>query len=288
MQSIATTLAPLVEKVRPSVVQVRSGRRGQGTGVIWRRDGAILTNDHVVAGAQGKLRILLDDGRHFDAEVAARNPQHDLALLRISADDLPAATIGDSTQLRIGELVFALGHPWGQPWVVTAGIVSGLGEAHGRDGAPPVPIIRSDVRLRPGNSGGPLLDAAGAVVGINAMVFGGDLSVAIPAHLANSWLGEIPAPRSILGVSVHQAPLPADLQRGAWAGRGSGLLIIAVQAGGTAERSGLLVGDLLLDIAGHSIETTAELQATLDQRAGQATRLYVARGEAVVAIDLQE
>src|SRR5215212_6497186 len=158
--SVSPAIADLIDHVRPSVVQVRSGGRGNGTGVIWRSNGAILTNDHVVAHANGRIKVLLADGRTLDASVGARNADLDLALLEVPGGDLPAAAVGDSSRLRVGELVFALGHPWGQPWVVTAGIVSGLGEVPVRssggdmgDGERKAQYVRSDVRLAPGNSG---------------------------------------------------------------------------------------------------------------------------------------
>jgi serine protease Do len=282
-----TSFAPLVEQVRPSVVQVRSGGRGQGTGVIWRSDGAILTNNHVIAGARGRIEVLLTDGRRFDADVTAASPELDLALLKVDARDLPAAAVGDSEQLRVGDLVFALGHPWGQPWVLTAGIVSGLGETPEREKARPAPFIRSDVRLRPGNSGGPLLDAGGAVVGINAMVFGGDLSVAIPVNIASGWIAAAPATRGVLGASVQRAAVPADLRRGAWADRQAALLVVAVAPGGAAERGRLQAGDLVLDVDGVPVERAEELRAALDRRAGQAARFYVARGGAVAPVDIR-
>src|SRR6266508_3951027 len=199
--NVSPAIADLIEHVRPSVVQIRSAGRGNGTGVIWRANGAILTNDHVVAHANGRIEVMLTDGRTLAATVGARNADLDLALL-----ELPAAAVGDSAQLRVGELVFAVGHPWGQPWVVTAGIVSGLGEVPVR-GASDAGVanermaqyVRSDVRLAPGNSGGPLLNARGEVVGINAMIFGGDLAVSIPSHVASEWTVAPARGRTYLG-----------------------------------------------------------------------------------------
>src|SRR5215211_8889420 len=190
--TISPAIVQLIERARPSVVQVRSGGRGTGTGVIWRSNGAILTNDHVVAHANGRIEVLLTDGRTLPATVGARNADLDLALLEVSAEDLPAAAVGDSAQLRVGELVFAIGHPWGQPWVVTAGIVSGLGAVPVGNNGRTAQYVRTDVRLAPGNSGGPLLNARGEVVGINAMIFGGDLAVAIPSHVTTAWVAGLP------------------------------------------------------------------------------------------------
>jgi serine protease Do len=183
--------AALIERVRPSIVRVGGRGRSGASGVVWP-PGAVLTNHHVVAGAAGEVPVTLADGRVAAARVIRASRRLDLALLALEVDGLAPAPIGDSTRLRVGELVFAVGHPWGQPWVVTSGIVSGLGPVRlpGRRGT--ARLIRSDVRLAPGNSGGPLLDASGRVVGLNTMILGGDLSVAIPSDVARSWL-EAPA-----------------------------------------------------------------------------------------------
>lgn len=292
---VSPAVAELVDRVRPSVVQIRSDGRGSGTGVIWRPDGAIVTNDHVVAHAGDKIQVGLTDGRTLDAQVVARAPELDLALLSVPAQGLPAAAAGDSRGLRVGELVFAVGHPWGQPWVVTAGIVSGVGEApvrSGGQGAPATaPYIRSDVRLAPGNSGGPLLNARGEVVGINAMIFGGDLAVAIPSHVAHAWLtdsaGRPETPRAHLGVQVQQVELPEAARVGAWSGRSAGLLVVGVEPGGPAARAGLLVGDVILDVAGTTVESPAALRDALQAGAGsQRARLYLLRAGAVVPADV--
>lgn len=179
----------ILERVRPSIVRVHGrGPAGAG-GVAWRRD-AVVTNHHVIAGARQALRVVGVDGRAHAARVLESSRRLDLALLEVPGAGLGPAPIGRSARLRVGELVFAIGHPWGQPWVVTAGVVSGLGllPVPGRTG--PGSYIRSDVHLAPGSSGGPLLDARGEVVGLNAMVIGGDLSIAIPSDIVRRWLGE--------------------------------------------------------------------------------------------------
>ncbi len=179
----------VLERVRPSIVRVHGrGPAGAG-GVVWRRD-AVVTNHHVIAGPRHALRVVGVDGRAHPARVLESSRRLDLALLEVPGADLVPAPIGRSMRLRVGELVFAVGHPWGQPWVVTAGVVSGLGALPVPGRAEPGSYIRSDVHLAPGNSGGPLLDARGEVVGLNAMVIGGDLSVAIPSDVVRRWLGE--------------------------------------------------------------------------------------------------
>jgi serine protease Do len=285
---VSPAVTELVDHVRPSVVQIRSGGRGNGTGVVWNTGGAIITNDHVVAHAGGKIQVGLADGRTFDATVTAGAPELDLALLKIEAQDVIAVGAADSRTLRVGELVFAVGHPWGQPWVVTAGIVSALGTVPTRNGE--ATYIRSDVRLAPGNSGGPLLNARGEVIGINAMIFGGDLAVAIPSHVAAEWLASNPTQpaerRALLGVQVQPVEPPAGLA-GAWTSRAAGLLVVGVEPDGVASLAGLLVGDVLLDVAGEPVESPEALRDALSARAGaKRVRLYLLRGGVPTAVDV--
>src|SRR5262245_27561297 len=183
--------AEALARARSGIVRVHGrGPTGAG-GVVWR-PGAVVTNQHVVAGARRALRVVSADGRVHAARVLDASTELDLALLEVAGADLVPAPIGRSAHLRVGELVFAVGHPWGQPWVVTAGVVSGLGPLNGFGRAGRGPYIRSDVHLAPGNSGGPLLSARGEVVGLNAMVIGGDLAVAIPSDVVRRWLGAEP------------------------------------------------------------------------------------------------
>jgi len=181
----------VLDRVRPGIVRVRGEGPAGAAGVAWGPE-AVVTNHHVVAGAGQALRVVGVDGRVHAARVRETSRPLDLALLDVPGAALVPAPIGRSARLRIGELVFAVGHPWGQPWIVTVGVVSGLGrlETPGPGGARS--YIRSDVQLAPGNSGGPLLNARGEVIGLNAMVIGGDLSVAIPSDVVGRWLGASP------------------------------------------------------------------------------------------------
>jgi len=183
---LVDAIAEVVQRVQRSLVVLNNGRRGFGAGIIWSRDGLILTNYHVIA--HGRARVGLADGSEHPAEPVASDPEIDLALLRIEGRELPAALVADSRDLRVGQLVLAVGHPWGQRGVVTAGLVSSLGKAQTRGKRGQVDIIRSDARLAPGNSGGPLVNAAGAVVGINTMIIGGDQGIAVPSHVASSFI----------------------------------------------------------------------------------------------------
>lgn len=183
--AFSSALVAMFNTVQPAIVQVRTTERGGGTGVIWQPDGQVITNNHVIRG--NRAEILLADGRKLEAAVMHRSPELDLALLRVAGDNLKAIPVGDSSRLRVGEWVFAIGHPWGQRWALTAGIVNSISSVK-LDNDATVQYIKSDVRLAPGNSGGPLLNADGQLVGINAMIFGGDLSVSIPSNTVSGWL----------------------------------------------------------------------------------------------------
>jgi len=151
--------ARMIEEAQRSVVQVRSGGRGIGAGVIWRPDGLVLTNHHVIAGGRRDVKVALQDGRTFGADVVKSSRSLDLALLKLEGNhrDLPAAPVGDSDALRVGELVYAIGHPWGRVGAVSAGIIGGVGELRGPGPRPgqgsSTRYVRSDVTLAPGNSG---------------------------------------------------------------------------------------------------------------------------------------
>jgi len=178
-----------IASARSSLVTVFAKRFGAGAGFLWSANGLVLTNHHVLG--RHSPRVLLSDERSFDAEVVATDEEIDLALLRIPAAGLPAARIADSTRLRVGELVLTLGHPWGQRNAASLGIVSHLASAQTRGPRRVIPVIRTDARLAPGNSGGPLLNVAGEVVGINTMIVGGDQGVAIPSAVALDFVEKV-------------------------------------------------------------------------------------------------
>lgn len=185
--TITDSLTEMIQRVTRSLVMVHNGRYGVGTGILWRMGGFILTNHHVI-GRKKKVRVTLEDGRQALARVINREPEKDLTLLQVEVPGLPVALIADSRDVKVGQIVLAVGHPWGQRGVVTGGIVSGLGNVSTRVTHKDIPIIRSDVTLAPGNSGGPLVNAIGGVIGINTMIVGGDLGVAIPSHVADSFV----------------------------------------------------------------------------------------------------
>ena len=177
------SLDDLLARIRPILVLVHNGRRGAGAGVFVG-DGLVLTNNHVVARGRS-LKVTQDQDASFEARVLARDSNVDLALLEIPAKGYPSAVFA-KREARPGELVFAYGHPWGQRNVLTSGVLSAVTTARTRRGE--IPILRTDVQLAPGFSGGPLLNAAGEVIGINTMIVGGDQSVAVPASVILEFL----------------------------------------------------------------------------------------------------
>jgi serine protease Do len=274
----------MIDDVQRSVVQVRSGGRGIGAGVIWPGDGLVLTNHHVISGgrSRGNIRVALHNGRTLDADVVKSGRRLDLALLRLEGDhgDLPTAPAGDSDALRVGELVYAIGHPWGRVGAVSAGIVGGVGELRGQGRGCSTRYVRSDVALAPGNSGGPLLNARGEVIAINAMIF--DLmALSIPSNAAEAWVAGERRPR--LGIGVLPVELPAFLRREAGS---TGLVIAGVETGGAADRAGLLVGDVLLAIAGKSLGEAETLLETV-AHAGGVVSLRVMRGGKIMIMEVR-
>src|ERR671917_131318 len=280
--ALSSASAEMVGRAHEGVVQVRTRGRGAGAGLIWDEDGLVLTNHHVVAEGRraARVQVVVHDGKTFEAEVVKRGRELDLALLRLEEfpGDLPAIPVGDSDKLRVGERVSAIGHPGGGLGAVTAGIVSGLEVARGPGGR--ARHLRSDVALAPGNSGGPLLNARGEVVGINAMIFG-RLALSIPSNAASAWLaGE--GHRSHLGVRILPVEIPTSLR-----GPGTpeeGLIVAAVEAGGPAEKAGLLVGDVLLGTEEGADGPGSLLDAIAG--AGESVRLRLMRGGKISVVDV--
>ena len=176
-----------VADVRRNLVEIHNGHGGAGAGTIWRADGLIVTNAHVVRGRRG-LKVTLPDKRTLPARLLAHDDQHDLAALAVDATELPTIEVGDSRLLKAGQWVMAIGHPYGIAGAVTAGIVIGEGAqlpemtASGRE------WIAVSLHMRPGHSGGALVDIDGRLVGINTMITGPDVGMAVPVHVVKAFL----------------------------------------------------------------------------------------------------
>jgi serine protease Do len=281
-ETIGTELDEIAGRLRSVTVSVRTtrGRRGpsrqreqgegQGAGIVWSPDGTIVTNAHVAVAETAA--ITLGDGREAPARVVLRDPRRDVAVLRIdggalSGPPLRAATLGEPAALRPGEVVLALGHPLGVENALAMGVV----HAAPRPGRSP--YVVADIRLAPGNSGGPLADASGRVVGVNSMIVGG-LGVAISVDVVREILART-APRPKLGVQLRRVRVRVPIG----AEESVGLLVLALDPKGAAARAGIIQGDVLLGHAGHPFTSEADL-ATLLRGAGAsaALRLDVGRG----------
>ena len=258
----------IAEQLRRSTVLVSPGGRGNGSGVIWSADGTVITNAHVARASQ--MRVQLWDGREFDAALVSRDTRRDLAELRISAANLPAVAAADSSQVRPGELAIAIGNPLGFVGALTTGVVHAVGPLR-RFGSEP--WVQADVRLAPGNSGGPLADAHGRVIGINTMV-AGRLALAVPSNAVTNFLASDPID-AWLGVTVAPVQVPRPGSRS----KVFGLVLLEVEPDGPAANASLLAGDILLGTEEKSFASLDDLSKSLQGSGPRVLRLAFLRGD---------
>jgi serine protease Do len=258
----------IAEQLRRSTVLIQAGGRGSGSGVIWSSDGLLVTNAHVVRGSHACVQLW--DGREFEAAIQSRDPRRDLAQLRIDAESLPAASPADSSQVRPGELAIAIGNPMGFIGALATGVIHGVG---------PLPRlgsqswVQADVRLAPGNSGGPLADARGRIVGINTMV-AGRLALAIPSNAVRDFLA-VGSADAWLGVTVHPALIPRSASRA----KAFGLVILEVEPGSPAAMASLLPGDILLGTEEKPFASLEDLSRALLGSGPRVLRVEFLRGD---------
>ena len=269
---VAAEAAALAERVSRSVVHLECGG-GSGSGVIWSSDGLLITNAHVMQ--RRKATATLWDGTKLRAQLCAHDPDRDLAAVQVAARELPAAQRGDAASLRVGQIVFAMGNPHGTDRALSAGVVHAVAPVRGRAGHP---WVQADVRLHPGNSGGPLFDTSGSVVGINSMIAFG-LALAVPVGAVLRFLKQ-EQPGPTLGIQIE--PVELDRRRQAAQGLASrtGLLLVAVAPGSPAEQAGLLIGDVVSGAAtsGQTIQDVDSLARLLSNALpGSALTLEIVR-----------
>jgi S1-C subfamily serine protease len=273
LDSYSRTIAAVVNRVAPTVVNIRvlSGERGPGggSGFIIARDGFILTNSHVVHGAR-ELEVTLHDSRVFPALVVGTDPETDLAVIRIDAPHIQHARLADSAKIRVGQIAVAVGSPFGFQQTVTAGIVSALGRSmRAESGRLMDEIIQTDAALNPGNSGGPLLNSAGEVIGVNTAVIlpAQGICFAIASNTARfvtGWLikdGYIR--RSSIGVAGQNVPLHPRVVRFHKLPNDRGVLVMEVEPGSPAAVTGLQKGDTIVGFKGQPISTVDDLHKNL-------------------------
>jgi S1-C subfamily serine protease len=292
LKQLSDAMADAVAGLSPSIVRVDGRKRLPATGIVWAND-VIVTAHHVLERDEG-ITITLHDGSRHDTKLIGRDPQNDLAVLRVSGASLTPARIGDNAALRVGNLVLALGKP-GEQVQATLGVVSALipgaesgkSENKGKRGrrhemrALIDGYIQTDVVMYPGFSGGPLVSGDGAVHGLNTSGFSSGVSLAVPvATIRNSvatLLAHGKMKQGYLGVGVQPARLPEDVAK--VLSQETGLLVVSVEKDGPAGKAGLLVGDILVSLDGESVEHLDELLALLyGDRVGKSVPANIVRG----------
>jgi S1-C subfamily serine protease len=290
-------VAHAYETVGPAVASVIALRAngqpaGQGSGVVFTPDGYVLTNSHVAAG-QKEFHVILPSGLKASARMVGDDPETDLAVLRMSAGGLEYAKFGSSAKLRVGELVVAIGNPFGYQTTVTAGIVSALGRTlRARSGRLIESVIQTDAPLNPGNSGGPLVDGRGVVVGINtAMAAAQGICFAIGSDTAEDVAARLMRDgrvrRARLGLAGQTVTLDKRLVRGLERATQNAVMVSEVMPDSPAERAGVVAGDVLLTFDGHVLSGVDDLHRLLtSDRAGKNFSVTLVRGPHIESVTL--
>jgi S1-C subfamily serine protease len=300
LDAYSQAVVQAAEKTSPSVVFIEVAKsrrpnssgssrhsqemRGSGSGFIFTPDGLILTNSHVVRGA-GAIEVMLSDGRRSSAALVGDDPSTDLAVIRISAPALAAAQLGNSAKIRVGQLAIAIGNPYGFQYSVTAGVVSALGRSlRSESGRLIDNVIQTDAALNPGNSGGPLVDSSGNVIGVNTAVIlpAQGLCFAVAINTAKFVAGQLirhgRIRRAYLGVGGQSVTIPRLVVRSHQLSASTGVLVISVEKQSPAERAGLMEGDVIVALDDVPVRGVDDLHKFLtDARIDTSCRLTLLR-----------
>jgi len=294
LDAYSRAVVSVVDAVGPAVVSIIGGKNqrqqatdqiGTGSGVIIAPDGYILTNDHVIQNAN-TLKVKLTDGTGLSATLIGTDPATDLAVIRANASYLPSSTLGSSDRLRAGQLVIAMGNPFGFQSTVSTGVVSALGRAlRSTKGRLIENIIQHTAPLNPGNSGGPLVDSAGRVVGINTAIIAlaQGIGFSIPANTARWVVSQIlthgRVRRGFLGIAGRQRPLERRIVRFHGLNKNNAVEVLSVEPRGPAGLAGMQVGDLVVAINGADVQSVDDLHGFLSEwPIGQPVEIDVIRG----------
>jgi S1-C subfamily serine protease len=310
LDAYSQAVVRVADAVSPSVVKIeaelrappgprRRGQpaeapRGSGSGFVFTPDGYVLTNSHVVSGAR-KLEVALNDGRRFAASLVGDDPHTDLAVIRFDAPDLRPATLGDSSRLRVGQLVVAIGNPYGFDCTVTAGVVSALGRSlRTQSGRQIDDVVQTDAALNPGNSGGPLVNTHGEVIGVNTAMIrpaqGICFAVAMrtASFVVSRLIREGRIRRSYIGVGGQDVPLLRRVVRFFDLPLESGMLVISVEPDSPGRRAGLRDGDIVVRFGDTPVGGIDDLHRLLtEERVGEPVPLTVLRGNERLTLTLR-
>ncbi len=281
LDAYSNAVIDVVDTVGPAVVQIyvdkksndaAFGGQGMGSGFLVTPDGFVLTNNHVVESAKD-IQVMVTSGQTYNGTLVGTDPATDLALVRMLGQDLPFAQLGDSDQLKVGQLVIAIGNPYGFQNTVSTGVVSALGRAmRSTSGKMIENIIQSDVSLNPGNSGGPLVDSRGKVIGINtAMIqIAQGISLSISSNIATWVISELISfghvRRGVLGITAATTSIPVQIQKIFKLQSPAVVEIMSVQKGSPAHKSNLQKGDLLFEVNGKKISGVDQLTKAISQK----------------------
>jgi S1-C subfamily serine protease len=280
--SLSNNLADAVERAGQSTVAVHARQRQPASGIHWR-SGVIVATDHTIE-RDDDITITLADGKSVPATLAGRDPSTDLAILKVDGASLPVAALGDAAALRVGHMALAVGR-FGEGGLGTSlGVVSALSGAWNTwRGGQVDQFIRADVTLYPGFSGGPLVNAAGEIVGINTSGLSRNMGLTIPAATVNRVVDQLLSTgriaRGYLGLGLQPVRLPDTLKQAVGTTSDTGVIIISIEGGGPAEQAGLFIGDILVTLDGTPVTDTDAVQGLLGpERIGSALQAKVARG----------
>ena len=294
LDAYSRAVVSVVDSVGPSVVSISGAKHqnhqagdqaGAGSGVVIAPDGYILTNDHVIHNT-GNPEVRLTDGTSLSATVIGKDPATDLAVIRANASYLPSSTLGSSDRLRVGQLTIAVGNPFGFQSTVSTGVVSALGRSlRSTQGRLIENIIQHTAPLNPGNSGGPLVDSAGKVVGINTAIIAmaQGIGFSIPANTARWVVSQLlthgRVRRGFLGIAGRQRPLDRRIIRFHELNKNSAVEVLSVEPKGPAGLAGMQIGDLIVAIGGSSVQSVDDLHRFLSEwPIGQSVEIDIVRG----------
>jgi S1-C subfamily serine protease len=290
LDAYSRVVVRVAEALSPAVVNLRVGqgrRQGHGSGVLFTPDGFLLTNSHVVSG-QDQVRVRLGDGRQLPGRVVGNDPWTDLAVVQAQAgESLPHAPLGDSAALRVGQLVVAIGSPFGFDSTVTAGVISALGRTlRSITGHLVDNVVQTDAALNPGNSGGPLVDSQGRVIGVNTAIIqpAQGICFAIPINMAKHILPQLlqhgRVVRGYLGIHGRAVPIPRHLARRFGLEQESGVEVVAVEEDGPADQAGIVEEDILVTLGDQPATSIDDLHKLLMQLpVGVPSTVALLRGE---------